>query len=111
MAAKRKRETGLAAAVERFVSGLDLEGAEDVVGRLAIELARALEEAPGYSKARLAHELRDCVTGLGQRSDALREQREQREKREAEQRVMEERRRAQPELLRELGVAEDGADG
>jgi hypothetical protein len=57
------RETGLVAVVEGFVAGLELEGAEDVLGRVAVELARALEEAPGYSKARLAHQLRECVDG------------------------------------------------
>lgn len=108
MSGKDRSQPGLAAAVESFVAGLELEGAENVVGLLAIELARALQEAPEYAKARLAHELRDCVTGLEQRSDALRHQRERREQREAEGRAKSEKERAQKELFRELGV--DGGD-
>jgi hypothetical protein len=38
-----------------------------VLGRLAVDLAHALEEAPGYSKARLARELRETIAGLAGR--------------------------------------------
>jgi hypothetical protein len=42
-----------------------------VLGRLAVDLAHALEEAPGYSKARLARELRETIAGLERRADEL----------------------------------------
>jgi hypothetical protein len=64
VAGKGKREKGPAAAVEGFVAGLELEGAEDVLGRVAVDLAGALEEAPLYAKARLARELRELVAQL-----------------------------------------------
>jgi hypothetical protein len=76
-----KRERGLAVVVEEFVTGLELEGAEDVLGRVAVELAQALEEAPGYSKARLAHELRECVDGLQRRAGEVEEMRARRARR------------------------------
>jgi hypothetical protein len=64
VAGKGRRGKGPAAAVEGFVAGLELEGAEDVLGRVAVELADALEEAPLYAKARLARELRELVAEL-----------------------------------------------
>jgi hypothetical protein len=38
---------------------------------VAVELAGALEEAPGYSKARIAHELRETIADLRQRADEV----------------------------------------
>jgi hypothetical protein len=80
--AKGKGGTGLTAAVEGFVSDLELEGAEDVLGRLAVDLAQALEEAPGYSKARLARELRETIAGLERRADELEDLRARRAQRQ-----------------------------
>ena len=54
----------IAAPTSEFLGGLSLDGAQGVLGSLALELATALEEAPGYSKARLARESRELVGEL-----------------------------------------------
>ena len=82
MAGTSKQKNGPVAAVKTFVAGLELEGAEDVLGRVAIELAGALEEAPSYAKARLARELRECIAGLQQRADEVEHLRARRAQRE-----------------------------
>ncbi len=62
--AAKRQPAGIAATTSEFLDGLRLDGAHGVLGSLALELAAALEEAPGYSKARLAHELRELVGEL-----------------------------------------------
>jgi hypothetical protein len=54
---KRKPVT-LAAAVERWVAGLRVNGAVGVQAALALQLAESFEQAPPYARARLAAELR-----------------------------------------------------
>jgi hypothetical protein len=63
-AAARPQADGIAFAVADFLADLRLEGPQRVLGSLALELAEALEEAPGYSKARIAHELRELIGEL-----------------------------------------------
>jgi len=60
----KKSRLTISFAVAEFLAELPLDGGERVLGSLALELATALEEAPGYSKARLAHELRELVGEL-----------------------------------------------
>jgi hypothetical protein len=60
----RRQPDGIAFAVADFLADLRLEGRQRVLGSLALELAEALEEALGYSKARLARELRELVNEL-----------------------------------------------
>jgi hypothetical protein len=73
-----KRQTGLVAVVEKFVGGLELEDSEHVLGRVAIELARSLEEAPAYARAPLSRELRECLAALQQRAYEVEESRARR---------------------------------
>lgn len=46
----RRQPDGIAFAVADFLADLRLEGPQRVLGSLALELAEALEEAPGLLK-------------------------------------------------------------
>jgi hypothetical protein len=90
--------------VAGFLADLRLEGPQRVLGSLALELAEALEEAPGYSKARLARELRGLVSEL-HRAESERRRDEETEVRLANKRAEHEAGvRRQKALLAELGV-------
>jgi hypothetical protein len=56
---------GVTEAVDEYLGELRLEGAQNVWAAVARLLAASLEEAPGYARARLAHELRDLLAELG----------------------------------------------
>ena len=60
----KAKPPSLTAAVEGFLAGKRLEGHEQVVGALLVELARAFEESPTYARARLGAELRTCLEEL-----------------------------------------------
>jgi hypothetical protein len=108
--AARPQPDGIAFAVAGFLADLRLEGPQRVLGSLALELAEALEEAPGYSKARLARELRELVSEL-HRAESERRRDEEAEVRLANKRAEHEAGvRRQKALLAELGVPDVSPD-
>jgi hypothetical protein len=66
---KKKADTSVIQAVDAYLGGIRLEGAQNALAAVARLLAASLEEAPGYARARLAHELRDLLTELGAQVD------------------------------------------
>jgi hypothetical protein len=52
------------AAVEAYLGGLCLDGAQRPLASVARLLAESLEAAPPYARARLARELHDLLTEL-----------------------------------------------
>jgi hypothetical protein len=67
----QEKTPGLTTAVEGFLAGLRLTPAEQVAAGLMVELARAFDESPGYSKARLAAELRACLAELAESAEEV----------------------------------------
>ena len=53
-------------AVTDFLADLQLTGSERVLGALAISLAESMDIAPGYSKGKLARELREVLAVLAE---------------------------------------------
>lgn len=106
----RRQPDGIAFAVADFLADLRLEGPHCVLGSLALELAEALEESPGYSKARLARELRELVSEL-HRAESELWGNEAAEVKVASQRAEPEAGvRRQKALLAELGVPDVSPD-
>jgi DNA anti-recombination protein RmuC len=60
----KKAAGTVAAAVDKYVSGLSLEGAQGPLASLARILAESVEEAPAYARANLARQLRELLTDL-----------------------------------------------
>jgi hypothetical protein len=107
----RPQPDGITLAVAGFLADLRLEGSQRVLGSLALELAAALEEAPGYSKARLARELRELVGELSRVE--LERRRDEGAMRKLASRSAEHEAgvRRQKALLAELGVPDVMPDG
>jgi hypothetical protein len=61
---KKKPDGAVARAVEEYVSGLSLEGAQKPLASVALLLAESLEAAPPYARANLARQLRELLTDL-----------------------------------------------
>jgi hypothetical protein len=55
---------GVTEAVDEYLGELRLEGAQNVSAAIARLLAASLDGAPGYARARLAHQLRDLLAEL-----------------------------------------------
>jgi hypothetical protein len=60
------RDSSVAGAIEEWLDGVELEGADRVRARMAMRLALELDsdEAPAYARPRLAAELRAVVNEL-----------------------------------------------
>jgi hypothetical protein len=58
------KSASLTAAIERFLADKQLDGREQVVGALMVELAQSFEEAPPYARGRLGLEIRTCLAEL-----------------------------------------------
>jgi uncharacterized protein with von Willebrand factor type A (vWA) domain len=102
----RKAAGTVAAAVDKYVSGLSLEGARRPLASLAKILAESVEEAPAYARANLSRQLRELLTDLAaeaHRADEWAERQAEREARRAE----DERRRA--EMAPQLAEIEEMA--
>ena len=61
---KKKPDTAVTSAVDDYVSGLSLEGAQKPLASMARLLAEAIESAPLYAKAALSPQLRELLTDL-----------------------------------------------
>jgi hypothetical protein len=61
---KRRADSSVKAAVEAYLDGVRLEGAQKPLGALAVVLAESLGAAPGYARGKLARELRELLTVL-----------------------------------------------
>jgi hypothetical protein len=88
----RKKPDSVKAAVEAYLDGVRLEGAQKPLGALAIVLAESLENAPEYAKGKLARELRELLVDLDEKAACDSELAERRAARDRENRQMEERR-------------------
>jgi hypothetical protein len=60
----KAKPASLTAAIEGFIADKDLDGREQVVGALMVELAQSFEEAPPYARGRLGAEIRTCLSEL-----------------------------------------------
>jgi hypothetical protein len=64
-----------------YLDGLDLDGAQKPLASVAVLLARSLEDAPSYARARIARELRDIIVELEAQTARASEMAERREAR------------------------------
>jgi hypothetical protein len=69
------------AAVSAFLADLPLEGAHKPLAAVAMLLAESFEEAPAYSRGRLAKELRELLEELKNEIDREGELHERRQRR------------------------------
>jgi hypothetical protein len=61
---QKKSDGELSAVVERFLACLRLSGSEEVLGALALALAKGIDASPAYAKGKLARELREVLAEL-----------------------------------------------
>jgi hypothetical protein len=78
----KRADSGVTGAVEAYLGGLSLDGAQKPLASVAWLLAESLEAAPPYARARLARELHDLLTELEARASRESELAERRAKRE-----------------------------
>jgi uncharacterized protein with von Willebrand factor type A (vWA) domain len=103
---KKKPDAAVATAVDEYVSGLSLEGAQGPLAALAKILAESVEEAPAYARANLARQLRELLTDLAAEAHRSAEWAERQAEREA-RRAEDERRRV--EMAPQLAEIEEMA--
>jgi hypothetical protein len=80
---KKSSDGAVTRAVEEYVSGLSLEGAQKPLASVARLLAESLEAAPPCARANLSRQLRELLTDLAEeawRADEIAERRAQRQR-------------------------------
>jgi hypothetical protein len=98
---KKKPDTAVTTAVDEYVSGLSLEGAQKPLASIARLLAESIESAPLYARANLSRQLRELLTGLAA---------EERRAAEWSERQAERTRRIAEEQARSAELAEQRAE-
>jgi phage I-like protein len=103
---KQKPDGAVTRDVDKYVSGLSLEGARKPLASMARLLAESLELAPPYARSNLARQLRELLTDLAAEEHRVAEWAERQAEREA-RRAEDERRRA--EMAPQLAEIEEMA--